>query len=230
MNKLLDPLQNGMINLPGAHQLTLLGLRFAGNPTDEEFDAIDRLAQSIDKLHAWADGDVAAEYVRREQHKRPGMTVATLIHEYATARSKQVDQVKARYSLCKAYRHKQRSSLSWTHHWIVWSAGIEGNLAQDWLAKAEQHGWRVEELRAQIKKELRPAVSTEPAIHGWFAPELQDAVDYVSGRLEEVDEMPIEQVGALLREAQPLVDYVDRLRARMATPTRESSTQPAGLR
>lgn len=227
MNQLKDPLKNGTINLPGAHQLTLLGLRFAGNPTDEEFDAIDRLAQTIDRLHAWVDGDVAMEYVRREQHKRPGMTVQSLLHEYAIARGKQVDVVKARYALCKSFTHKTRTNLSWSHHWVVWAAGLAGQQATHWLKQAEAKGWRVEELRAQIKKHLRPEIPDEPELTGFFPSELQDAVDWVSGRLTEIDDMPFDQAAALLREARPLVEYVDRLRAHVAGPGRESPTAAA---
>jgi len=222
MNPVMDPLKTGAISMPGAHQLTLTGIRWAGQPTDKEFAAADRLAQTIDRIYAWVDGDLSAEYVRREQYKRPGMTVQTLLHEYALARTKQVDAVKHRYGVSNFFKHEHRSSISWSHHFVLWGAGLDLRQALAWIKKCEQHNWRVEELRAQLKRELRPATLPEPEIHGLFPVELQEAVDWVSGRLDEVDTMPIAAVQAILRDAHPLVEFVDRLRARAATPTKES--------
>lgn len=222
MNALQDPLKNGAITLPGAHQLTLTGIVFAGEPTTEEFIQIIRIAQTIDRVQSWVVGDVLKEYVRREQHSRPGMTVGTLINEYAMAHGMQIEVARSRYDVAKHYKHSDRTQLSWTHHWFLWSSGIPIWECKKWLSLCLQNAWNVARLRAEFKIKMRPAVVEEPILPGICPDWLRDAIDHASGCLSEVDTMPIDQVGALLHEAEPLATYIDALRARVATPTKES--------
>lgn len=222
MNALIDPLKNGAIALPGAHQITLTGIVFAGEPTNEEFARIVAIAQTIDRVQAWVVGDVLVEWVRREQHARPGMTTGTLIAEYALAHGMQVDTARYRHDVAKFYPHPSRVNLTWTHHHFLWASLGDLPKCRAWLAKAIDAGWTVEELRAQFKLATRPPPSNEPDLPGLCPQWLRTAIDHASGHLSDVDTMPIEQAQGLLDEAEPLVAYIDGLRARVATPAKES--------
>ncbi len=220
---LMDPLRSGAITLPGAHQLTLTGIVFAGEPTAEEFSAIVRLSETIDRVDAWMSGDVVTEHVRREQRAKPGLTVMTALGEFAFMHEKQVDVVRARYGVAKHYRHADRvKELTWTHHHLLWSCGLAIGDCRTWLKRAVEGRWSVAQLRAEVKQAKRPATSKEPAVLGLCPDWLRDAIDHASGCLGDIETMPVEAVGELLNEAAPLVAYVDALRARVATPTKES--------
>jgi hypothetical protein len=222
MNSLTDPLQNGAIAMPGAHQLTLTGIVFAGEPTKAEFAAISRLALTIEHIQAWVMGDVLVEFVRREQYARAGMTVDTLLSEYALMHGMQVDVARVRYNVAKHYRHVDRTSLSWTHHWFLWGSGQNIAACRRWLAQAREKGWSVEQLRGEFKKQTRPASVSEPTFPSLCPDWLRDAIDHASGCVSEVDGMSFDHASSLLEEAQPLASYIDALRARVATPTKES--------
>lgn len=231
MNQLFNPISNGGITLPGAHQLSLTGIKWAGEPTDDEFKQIDQSAQVFDLVSAWVDGDVCIEYVRREQHKRPGMTVLSLLHEYSTARNKQIDTTQRRYNVALCFGSKDRLSgngITWSHHEVIWAVGIEPLWkAKALLKQAQDQGWSVAQLRAHIRQNSRPAPCTEPRLPGFLASELQNAVDWAAARLGDVEDMPTEQAYQVLSEAQPLALYIDALRARVATPTKESINSAA---
>jgi hypothetical protein len=222
----IEPIKKSMIALPGAHQLTLTGIVFAGTPTAEEFAAIVRISETIDQVDAWLSGDVIVEHVRREQYAKPGMSVLTALLEFAQAHGKQVDTVRARYGVAKHYRHDQRRAapLYWSHHHLLWSFGMGLAECIAWLRRAESERWSVSELRAAVKQAKRPAVSSEPKELGLCPDWLRDAIDHASGCLTDVEAMPEETAQALLAEAEPLAAYIDALRARVATPTKESIT------
>ncbi len=234
MSTLLAFEVNQSFSLPGPHQLTLTGIVWGRPPTDEEFRVIDAQAQVVDKINAWLDGDVCAEYVRREQANNPGRTVLGLLNDYALAREKSPDVTLRRYKVALAYPASHRVSgngISWSHHEVVWAAGVSPLLkAVDMLKLARERSWSVADLRAHLRKEMRPAPSSEPRLPGFLSTELQRAVDWAAARLDEVNDMPQSAVEQLLAEAQPLATYIDALRARVATPTKESITSPSQRR
>lgn len=217
MNALQDPLRNGAITLPGAHQLTLTGIVFSGEPTADGFSAIVRIAQTIDRVQSWVVGDVLVEYVRREQHARPGLTVITLLSEYALAHGMQIEQARSRYDTARHYGHSDRSAiLTWSHHWVLWAFGFTLPDCRAWIKKAELGRWTVAELRARLKELRRPKAAPEPSLPSLCPDWLRDAIDHASGCLRDVEAMPPESAATLLAEAEPLAAYIDALRAKTA--------------
>lgn len=216
MKKDLNPLANGAITVPGAHQLTLAGIRWAGEPTDDEFAKIRTQSAVIDRVNAWMSGDVVAMQVRREQYRRPGLTVKTIIHDFAQAEGMSFDLAYERYCVAEAFPWVERSTrLQWSHHRVIWAA-VEGKAERKrWIAAAEEGGWGVQELRAAIMAERRVAVSApEPTVPGLFPLELQTAVDWASSRLDDVDQLTPEQAAEQFANLMPIFDYAARLRAR----------------
>jgi len=218
MNALVDPTRNGTITLPGAHQFTLVGLHWAGIPTDDEFARVLALCETVERANEWCQGDALVMRVRMAQKARPSATVDEIIGEYAQRQGESPRTLRDRYSVCKFYAWKdRRAELRYTHHKDVLSAGIGGSMvkAQEWLQMAKDGGWGVARLRAELIKAMRIARTSEPAIACVFPVELQDAVAWASGRIEEAKAMPSEAAAAQLEEMRALVDYVHVLEQRV---------------
>jgi hypothetical protein len=217
MNALQDPLRNGAITLPGAHQLTLTGIVFAGEPTDTEFSAIQRIAQTVERAQAWLVGDVVVEYVRRLLYARPGLTVVNAVAEYALANGMQIEVVRSRYDISRFYPHADRNPrLTWSHHWVLNAFGFRLPECRIWLKRAEDGNWTIAQLRAEIKAVKRPKLPPEPTLPSICPDWLRDAIDHASGCLRDVDAMPPDAARTLLAEAEPLAAYIDALRAKVA--------------
>jgi hypothetical protein len=214
----LEPNKKSLIALPGGHQMSLTGIEWAHPPTRDEVMEILKKTEEVDFAIAWANGDAIVEYVKCEQYARPRLSVLTALLEYSHFLGKQVDTVKARYSVARHYAKKHRLSapVYWSHHHLLWSFGMSVVECIAWLRRAEAERWSVSELRAAVKQAKRPAVSSEPKELGFCPDWLRDAIDHASGCLTEIETMPEDTAQALLAEAEPLAAYIDALRARVA--------------
>jgi hypothetical protein len=213
-----DPLKNGTLKLPGAHQLTLTGVHWAGIPSDEEFAQVDALRQTLGRVDAWLEGDVVCEFVRREQHKRPRASVRELTWEYAKGHNSTPDTAYDRYCVASTFPHKHRvQGLPWSHHRIVWACGVKPlHKALAWLARAQENNWTPEELRRHLRDTKAPALSTEPQLQSFFPPELRAAEDWSSGQLHCVDEITVYEATQLLESMPCTTQFIDALRAKTA--------------
>lgn len=210
-----DPLKNGALALPGAHQLTLSGIVWAGAPSDEEFAAVDALRQTVSRVDAWMEGDVVAEYVRREQFKRPRATRRELIYEYAKGHESTPDVAYERYSVALFYPIRNRfDGLSWSHHRIVWAAGFRPlHRALAWLKRAKDAQLTPAGLRALLREDSTPEGSDEPDLEGFVPREVQNHVDYYASRIDLVSAMKPDEAARLVEAARPMLDYWDSVRA-----------------
>ncbi len=211
----LDPIKSKRLSLLGAHQLTLTGIKWVGEPSDEEYAAACALDGVIRHTQAWLEGDLITEWVRREKHKRPGSSVRTLVSEYATRSSQQFDACYERFHVAITFTLPERATqLTWSHHRVVWAHGGESKATQlKWLAMAADRGWDVRALSAAIMAK-RPTLNPQPTIPSLFPLELQGAVDWVSSRLDEVATLSPSQAAARAEELAPVIEYHARCKAR----------------
>lgn len=226
----LATVASATITLPGAHQLTLVGLHWAGKPTDEEFRTIAELRENMARIDAWVDGDLAAEHIRREWERRPRASVRELCFEYAKRYASTPETVYDRYCVAEFYPFKHHNPrLSWSHHRVVWASGARPlHRALAWLAKAEEFGWPPDELRAALRDSKAPAATSEPELRGFFPPELQRAEDWCSGQLELVETIESDGARRLLESMPCIVEFVDGLRAALARNVRAGIKESIG--
>lgn len=216
MNALIDPTKNGTITLPGAHQFTLTGFNWAGIPTDDEFARVLALCETVDRANEWCQGDVIVMRVRLAQKAKPSATVEEIIADYAMRNGESPRTCRDRYSVCVFYPWKDRFvGLRYTHHKDVMNAGVGGLMrAKEWLKRAQENGWGTAQLRAELIKSMRALRVSEPHIAAVFPVELQEAVAWVSGRIDEAKAMDKTAAARRLEEMRALVEYVHVLEAK----------------
>jgi hypothetical protein len=106
--------------------------------------------------------------------------------------------------------------LSNEHHRVAMD-GSDGDvaIAQEWLSKAQVHGWSRNELRAEIKGAKRPV-----AIEGAQAVQVQQQELFAFKRfaraaIKRVDDMEQQEMEALLADLQPALMLATRLAERL---------------
>lgn len=215
----------GSLGLPGNHQLTLVGIKWCGEVTLKDLGAVMTVAYTMARAEPWVLGDALVQYVRSVQHEKPELRVHTILRQQAEASSFGQDVLYERYAVSNYFQFKERRpALHWSHHRVVWAAKHDvKHQALEWLARAEREGLSVEALRAALREEMKATQTAEPEIPALFPMELQRTESYLSGRLEEVDAMTIEDAQKRLEDMANTVEYVDRLRAKVA----KSATQEA---
>lgn len=218
MKNALSRIEPGTLTLPGNHQLTLVGIKWSGEVTAKDLGAVMTVAYTMARAEPWVLGDALVQYVRAVQHEKPELRVHTIIRQQAEASSFGQDVLYERYAVSNYFQFKERRpGLHWSHHRVVWAAkhGAK-HQALEWLARAERDGMSVEALRAALREELKAEQTAEPEIPALFPMELQRTESYLSGRLEEVDAMTVQDAEKRLADMANTVEYVDRLRAKVA--------------
>lgn len=225
MNTMMDPTKNGTLTLPGAHQLTLMGVSWAGEPSDDDFRKIDALSQFMERINAWVQGDLVVEHVRRLKLDNHGMAVRLAIQKFCEGRELNMDTVYERYSVARFYPYALRvKGLSWSHHRIVWASPLSRELhrALAVLKRALAEGWKPEELRAHLRAQQLPATAQGQQLRGFFPTELQRAEDYWSGQLERVPVLSAEEAREMLESMPCTTKCIDDLRAAAAKAVSET--------
>lgn len=213
MNSLIDPLKTGAIALRGAHQLTLSGIHWVGEPSDEEFADARAKYLVMSRVLRWLQGDLVLEWVRRQSAARPGITVKNLVVEFAQAEGGQVDACYEAFLVAQAFPWLERSNkLTWSHYRLVWAATESRRERKEWLKQAEAGAWTCERLRAEMAA-VRKAADPDsgPVLPGIFPLQLQNAVDWAASRIDDVEQLTPEQAGAQLSALAPIIEYANAL-------------------
>jgi hypothetical protein len=201
------------------HIPTVMGMRWAGVPTDDDFARVDGLRRLVSGMEPWLEGDVICEFVRREKFKRERAGVRELCWEYAKGRSLGLDGAYERYCVSCFYPFENRvKGLTWSHHRIVWGSAACRPLhrALGWLNRVLAGQWTPEQLRAELRAAGAPASSTEPHLNGFLPRELQAAEDWTSGQLQRLPEITPDESRRYLDSLHCTIEFIDGLRAKLA--------------
>ena len=173
-----------------------------------------RLSRDRDTVTAWL-GDLLAY---------GGGKYRGQITEYAKAAGLDPSTLRIAKLVCSRIPVLSRlNTLSWTHHCEVGKAFKAPAEIKFWLNLAEREGWSVRELRKRIRQHLAGPTSPDrgPAAASNVAPfallrELRAVCRFVENHAEVWQEWSPETCELALSELQPIVDFLEEMKARRA--------------
>lgn len=108
---------------------------------------------------------------------------------------------------------KRQPDLAWSLHRELVDLPLAEAL--QWLKRARQNDWAVEDLRQARAEAANPQLTREPAAPAGFIPRkiVQDTVRWFRLQLEDspIEDWPAARRQALKREFQPLLDILNAL-------------------
>lgn len=131
-----------------------------------------------------------------------------------------VDTHLYRYKVAKFYEYLARNAALSNEHHKEAMEGADGDVAvaQEWLTKAEKAGWSRNELRAEIRASKRMSLGGVVEKQHVTQQELFGAKRWARAQMTRVDEMEQQEMAAMLRDLEPILQLAAALAKRLPSP------------